>query len=293
MILKPLQRVRVINSTKKCKAGSVGYFVAQEATNAYNGWNMCVVFTKFGKKGKPRITPLIVNPYMVDYNDMRNMDKHIMRVVGVQERIDTRIYRDRSGKIRNVIGNAKLEKIRPESKDLLDFSANEFTAYIIAMSMLIFKLLHRSFMGSFVHTYKFQPRVKLMDIHNIHDIDPKLIGYVILRGIKRDEQRRRQAKKQGYEYVDEFDELYKQQIDTNAKKRSLINSLRISMSLLKDRLRAYDLHTTTKFSELCNRIEKTRTYYRDNPLLLKEVEMGAKKDKHFRKGVNIKFKNNF
>ena len=272
MILRPLQKIQVVQSTKKCKPNSLGYFVAQDPVGDYNAWQMCIVFTRFGKKGKPRIEILPINLPMVDYNAMKPADRDILNAVHSYEGLEPRTYTDRKGNSTNDTRDTVIEPIKPTGpKDLLRLPDNEFTAYIVAMSLFIYKLIYRQPARSLnvcpIH-------IKLTNFadnqFDLTTITPEYFGYHILQGIAMDEL----LKKKQVEVREgsSFEYVYNRQINSARKKRHLLDRLQRSIAMAKNELDKYNNIVQYKYNRINVNITDILKYYRHNKKELANVK---------------------
>jgi hypothetical protein len=277
MILNPLQRIQVLESTKKCKTGSLGYFVAQDPISTLNGWEMCIVFTRFGSKGKPRIEPLILRPRMIDYATMKENDQNIMEIAGAYEGIEPRLYPDSRGRIVGKMGDSKLEPVPSDSKDLLNASDEEFTAYVIAMSLFVYKLLARKKVRSLSQTPVLQSQRFVRSGFDIAQITPEMIGYHILYGVQYDINKARLVKHaEDSEASPSFAESYAAQISTEAKKRVILERLRRSIAMSRVALLSYQKSLEFALQNISRKIDDTLKYYRKRKKLLEKVQQDMK-----------------
>ena len=271
MILKPLQRIRVLESTKKFKPDSLGYFVAQDSVDNFNGWDMCVVFTKFGKKGKARIEPVSMRTYMTDYATMKDSDRKIMDIAKVYEGIEPVEYPNRRGRLPEKIGEIKIEPFPVDSKNLLDLSDEEFTAYIVALSLFVHKMTY----GKRVYNLPQIPHIKSREfVEAAFDLviaDPESIGYYILYGMQYDAH----SKRAGVDRAN-FKSSYDSQISTEALKRGLLNRLHRGLAMAKDPIKKYEAVTEIVFRNNSHRIDNVLIHYRKHKKELQHLGEGKK-----------------
>jgi len=270
MILNPLQRVQVLESTKKCKAGSIGYFVAQDPINSYNGWDMCIIFTRFGKKGKLRVEPVTIRPRMIDYSTMKESDQYILEIAGTYEGIEPRRYPDRRGRLIGKLGDTKLEPVPSDTKDLLNVSIEEFTAYIVAMSMLMYKLQ----CGRRVSGLNKNPSIKSRRFarsgFDLSTVSPSVLGHYILFGISYDSKGYKQSMFE--EKGITFAEALAAQTDTLGKKRDLLNRLRKLTAMYKTTLANYQVNLERAFQNNSARINEVIKHYRRSKKEVKNLK---------------------
>jgi len=275
MILNPLQRIRVLESTKKCKAGSLGYFVAQDSVNSYNGWDMCIVFTRFGKKGKLRSEPVIVRPYMIEYDTMKESDQYILSIAATPEGIEPRLYPDKRGRVAGKLGDTKLEPAPSDVKDLLNVSDEEFIAYIMAMSLLLHKIVRGKRVNMLTRQFTLKAQKFVNSGFDISTLHPEILAHYILYGMGYD------AKKYN-RYVPEGERIYfskslASQISNPAKKRIILNKLRKSMAMTKTALDKHHKYIEKSFQNNSARINDVIKYYRRRKRELESLKEQAKK----------------
>ena len=268
MILKPLQRIQVLESTKKFKPGSLGYFVAQDSVNSYNGWDICIVFTRFGKKGKNRIEPAYMRTYMVDYNTMKDSDREIIDITKLHEGIEPIQHLDRRSRILGALDEIKIEPFPIESKNLLDLPDNEFTAYIIALSMFIHKMAYNKRAYNLIAMPGIRQRDFVASDFNLGIAEPGSIGYYILNGIHYDEW----TKKKQMPNRKSFRNLYAAQILTQSRKRALLNRLHMGLAMAKEPIKIYKANTENAFTDNSVRINHVLKYYRRHKKELRQIE---------------------
>lgn len=272
MLLRPLQRVRVLSSKKKYKPGSTGYFVSQSSLGNYNGWAAYVVFTRFGKKGKPRVEPALLNMRMVEYDTMKESDQKIMNIIGAYENIDPGQFSQYSAGRRassDELGSTVLETIPRDYKDLRDLSDNEFTAYIVAFSMLIHQFAYSKNAKTLMNRIVINKNNFVSSGFDLVPIRAGSLGYYILAGIKYDE-----AKFRLHFELDSprFSEAYKHQIDTPAKRYNILTKLHRAFAMEKAPFNSYMNRSNKVFENMVSRIHDTISYYRNNKKDLKDIE---------------------
>jgi len=256
MILKPLQKIRIIDSNKACKADSLGYFVAQEAMGRYNSWNMSILFTRFGKAGKPRIYPLSVNSFMTNYNALDKTSKTILDIIKFYEDLEPR--HNNNGGIE--VGATLLEPITMEHKNLLDLSDNEFTAYVVALSLFIRKLTSHAPVTS-LHRI---PALTFVDFanggFNLAAVDSEYVGYYILYGLRLKGDERKLGINEGHGKL--FGASYAERIGNRAGRKELLAKLHMSLAIAKDAFTDYNRRVFGCFNLLDTKISKLLEYYR-------------------------------
>jgi hypothetical protein len=256
MILKPLQKIQVINSSKMCKGGSLGYFIAQEPASRYNTWNMSILFTRFGKAGKPRLYLMSVNTFMINYAALPKTDKTIIDTVKFYEDLEPRSY------INTSVGDTLLEPIPVEHKNLLDLVNNEFTAYIIALSLFIRKLTNLTSVVKLHHMPALVFGEFVNNGSNLASIDSSRIGYYILHGLRLRDDERKIGIEDGRGKL--FAESYAERIDSEVGRRELLSKLHMSLAMSKNVFIKYDKLVFGCFGDVAARINDILKYYRRN-----------------------------
>lgn len=168
-IIDPAGKIEVIESTKQCKPGSIGYLTFQTPVEPYNIWNTHIIFTKFGKKGKDRIEVAELDTEMVDIDKMteisaegRELVKTAAAKVG---------FLPRSA---NYIMGAKIERALMGSKNVINLELYDFLGYISSLSMFTNYIMH----GYQRYNREFYARRDLNRIP-ISDIEPEMLGHYI------------------------------------------------------------------------------------------------------------------
>lgn len=284
MILKPLQKIQVVESTKICKAGSLGYFVAQNLVGRYNAWDMCIVFTRFGKRGKPRIEPVSINTFMIDYDTMEQVDKNIMNIVKFYDGLEPRPYTHKGIDHQSELGTSTITSVPMDAKNLLELSDNEFTAYIVALSLFIHKIIH----GTAARLLYRTPRLEFGNFadtgFDLMSAEVEYLGYYILHGLKRDSDGRRRR----FDFAGDqsFGESYARQIDSKDKKRSLLSKLHMGLAMSKNAFEKYNSASRASFSSVFARIDDILGYYRHNKKELASIKRSEEEVMEKRKNVH-------
>lgn len=276
MILKPLQRIQVIDSSKMCKGGSLGYFIAQGPVGRYNAWNMSILFTRFGKAGKPRLYPLPVNTRMINYDTLTKADKIIVNTVKFYDGLEPRPHINKDGHQESNIGTTLLKPISMEHKNLLDFPDNEFTAYVIALSIFIRKLTSRTSITG-LHRAPVLGFVEFANNgFNFASINSEYIGYYILHGLRFRDDEKKIGIANGKGRL--FAESYAERIGNRAGRKELLSKLHMSLAMSKNMFMRYNKLTSGCFSNTEDKINDILRHYKRNK---KELAF-VKKDESFR-----------
>lgn len=258
MILKPLQKIRIIDSNKMCKAESLGYFVAQEAMGRYNAWNMSILFTRFGKAGKPRLYPLAVNSLMINYNDLNKTNKTILNIIKFYDVLEPRHNSHREIEV----GATLLEPIPMEHKNLLDLSDNEFTAYVVALSLFICKLTKRTSIISLHRIPALTFGNFAVDGFDFAAVSPEYVGYYILYGLRLADDERKLGLVGGRGKL--FDASYAERIGSRAGRKELLFKLHMSLAMSKNAFMSYNRRIFGCFNNIDTKINDLLKYYRRN-----------------------------
>ena len=272
MILKPLQRIQVIDSVKKHKAGSLGYLVTQDPWARYNAWDMCVVFTRSGKRGIPKIELSNIRPFMIDYSTMKQPDAEILNIVKSFDGLEPQ-----PGFTNETVGDTSIAPLPTGPKDILELSDNEFMAYIISLSLATYKMINRiptcklsSFSG--FAPYKFSEFINNNFDLKIPPIET--LGYHLLYGIKIDNRKKR-AKDILPEGAKPFAECYDKQVDTKAKRKDLLDKLQLSFAMSQAGVKQYGIKINSAFSRNTQNINEILKYYKQHKKELSEIKEGG------------------
>jgi len=169
MILQPLQKIVVVESTKQTKPGSIGYLISFSTIRDYyyNLVQYDVLFTKFGKSGKKRlsvekVTTEIVN---IDSFELSDTVKEKLKRLNEGYMLPTAEERWRI--------NSKIRPLMEGPKNLIKLETWDFMAYISALSMFLGKM--------YFNDPYYSPEIRRDDIMSTPtaDISPFLIGHFI------------------------------------------------------------------------------------------------------------------
>jgi len=145
LLIQPLQKIEVIDSSKQCKAGSVGYLAYTLGINGHNLVEQDIVFTKFGKGGKPRVSLVKLRTPFIDIESLNFPQEHRKSIEKIVQDYLMPRYGNESGRDRGRRSIDSHIKIIPiETKNLTEFKIWEFTAYISALSMFIVTMEQRA-----------------------------------------------------------------------------------------------------------------------------------------------------
>jgi hypothetical protein len=266
-----------------CKAGSLGYLVAQEQVGGgYNSWNMSILFTKFGKSGKSRIYPLLVNPFIIGYDTLNKVDRIIMDTVKFYEGIEPRPLMNKGVYLETNLGATSLEPISMEHKNLLDLSDNEFTAYIIALSLFIRKLSDRMPISNLHHIPGLRFGKFVADGSDLAAIHANFIGYYILYGLRLRDDEEKVGIDTGSGKA--FAESYIERIDNRAGREELLFKLHMALAMSKRAFLKYNKLIYSCTDNIDARINDILKYYKHNKKKLASI----KKDERVHKDLHAK-----
>ena len=132
-IIRPTERIEVIESKKQCKTGSTGYLAYQQPLDIYNICRSLIVFTKFGNKGKNRIEVIPLTTELVDINTMKLTTKAMatlkesIPISGIMPKYPDKYYTI----------NSSIKKVPMLSKSIIDLDIWDFFGYICSLSLFI------------------------------------------------------------------------------------------------------------------------------------------------------------
>lgn len=266
MILKPLQKIEVIESTKRWKPGSVGYFVCQEPVSSYNGWNMLVIFTRFGKKGKYRLETVNIGIHMIEYDQLKKSDRTIMEIVKFAEGIEPRIHPADIGKSKlrysQPVGGSIIAPIQVDHRDLLEIETWDFMAYTTAISLYIYKLS----CGRDIYRLQLIPPIKMSefvgsgsDLGNVQALD---MGYYILRGLGVDANKKTKV----------FEEIYLDFFENMSNRRKCLEKLLISLSACRQQDSQYKEDIKSRYRHVEQVFNNTLRHYRHKRKILQRIK---------------------
>lgn len=267
MIFNPLQKVEVVESNKKCRAGSTGYFICQDSIDDYNGWQVGVVFTRFGAKGKPRVEMMVFEMKMFEYDTFRKSDQNILNIVKEAEWIEpTNLAqvgygRGRGGLIKT--GGVRLKALEPETKDLLSVSNMDFLAYISALSLHVYRLKYSTAVSILMHAITPNSFKRFADNgYHFGEIDPELIGCYMLEGI------RQGIKNKSESYMDNL-LVY---VGNPEVRVLLLERLLRPFCMMSSTISRRKEVTESRYHAMRARIDDIILYYRASRKRLKDVE---------------------
>jgi len=256
MILKPLQKIEVVESTKKWKPGSIGYFVCQSSVGNYNGWDILIVFTRFGKKGKRRIEPINTDIHMIGYDQLKKSDRNIMDIVKFAEGLEPRPHPSDVGKAKprytRSVGESVIAPIQMVHKDLLEIETWDFMAYVTALTLYINRI---SFDKDLYHV-RIMPPLKMSEFvgagSNLNKIRPHNVGYYIMRGLSMDAKKKTSV----------FEEIYLNFFDNMDNRQECLERLLLNLSACKEKDEMYKNDLKSRYRHVEQIFNNTLKHYR-------------------------------
>jgi len=129
--LKLFQKIEVIKSSRQTKPGSIGYITSLNDLGQQNSLDVRVMFTRFGKSGKERLSVSKLRPPLIDIDSLpisENSKKDL-------EVLTNKVLMSKG--IRYGVCDSKIKVIQEESKNLIDLDTWNFMAYISAISLFL------------------------------------------------------------------------------------------------------------------------------------------------------------
>jgi len=129
-IIRPAEKIEVIESKKQCTAGSVGYLVYQQPYDMYNICKAVIVFIRLGNKGRNRIELMNINTVLVDINSIAGLttkNKERAMENAIMPRYPDKYYTI----------NASIKKVQMPSKNIIDLDIWDFFGYICSLSLFM------------------------------------------------------------------------------------------------------------------------------------------------------------
>ena len=251
-----------MDSKKKCKAGSLGYFVSQSYAGRYNIWDMCAVFTRFGKKGKPRTELVSIRTPIINYANMKQSDKNIIDIVRFYDGLEPRP--DNSG-----VDDTTIAPTAIEAKDILELSDNEFTAYIMALSLFLYSVTHNVPANRLSYMAPIGRGKMFIDSQfDLELVIPEKLAYHIMFGLQVDTQLN---KYRGVRTT--FATRYASQINTKRKKENILNKLQLSLAMAQVGIKKYNARINEAFAHVSALVDNTLKHYQHH-----KKELGIIKD---------------
>lgn len=169
MILQPLQKIVVVESTKQTKPGSIGYLICFHVIRDYyyNIVQYDVLFTKFGKSGKKRFSLGTLTTEIVDIDSFKLSDA----VKGKLKHLNEKYLLPKASGLWQI--NSKIRPLMGGPKSLMKLEVWDFMAYISALSGFLGK--------TYFNDSSYSPTITYDDIMDVPtaEISPPLIGNFI------------------------------------------------------------------------------------------------------------------
>lgn len=279
MILRPAQKIEVVESNRQCKAGSIGYFICQDIISRYNAWQMVSVFTRYGKKGKRRISVLEFSTQMFDSSQFKGSDRKILDTVqfveGLLPRPDnsTRKLRRRFGlPDPHGIGESMIIPTDMGCKNLLDLDTWDFLGYLAALSIYLNRLHHSKSSHQLATMPLLMQLAEFVEYKDLRFMSPDYMGYYIIKGLDYDAQNKDKS----------FEDSYLNTFNDHAKRKECLDKIIMAMVGLKDRDADHKSYILQVYRDIEIHINDVLSYYRKKKNDLKSVEKG---EEEFRNGA--------
>ena len=275
MILRPTQKIEVVESNRQCKTGSIGYFVCQDSMLNYNAWQMVSIFTRYGKKGKRRISLLGFSTRMFTSDQLKESDRKILDTVQAVEGLLPRLNSNkrRAHRFESIdtqeIGASTIIPTDIECKNLLDLDTWDFLGYFTALSLYLNRLRHGKL------SYQLASVPLLLGLNEfIEHKDPRLMspeymGYYVIRGLEIDVETKSKL----------FETSYLSLFDNQAMRKECLDKIIMSMVIVKDRDAHYKSQVARVYKDIEIRINGVLSYYRKKKNDLKYVQKGEEEYK--------------
>ncbi len=280
MILRPAQKIEVIKSNRQCKAGSIGYFVCQDPLLKYNAWQMAAVFTRYGKKGKRRISVLEFSTHMLDNSQLKGSDRKIIDIVKFVEKLDPRLDSTKRKSHKGYgtpaiygVGGSIVKPIGIECKNLLNLDTWDFLGYITALSIYLNRLQHNKLSYQLVSMPLIIGWSEFVERKDVRLMSPDYMGYFIIQGLMHDAENKDKS----------FEDLYLDTFNDHAKRKECLDKIIMSMLMLKDRDAGYKSYILQVYNTMEANINEILSFYRKRKNDLKSVQKGEEefKDNRF------------
>ncbi len=269
MILRPAQKIEVVESNQQCKAGSIGYFICQDPISKYNAWQMVSVFTRYGKKGKKRISVSEFSTHMINNDQLKGSDRKIIDTVQFVEGLspiiksDSRKSRRRFGLTNTQrISSSIIKPIDTEYKNLLDLNTWDFFGYFIALSIYLNRLHHNKLSYQLVSMPLLIGWNEFIEHKDVRLVSPDYIGYYIIQGLEYDVRNKDKS----------FEDLYLNIFNDRAKRKECLDKIIMTMLMVKDRDAYYKSYISQAYGGMEDRINEILSFYRKNKNDLKYVQ---------------------
>jgi hypothetical protein len=284
MILRPAQKIEVVESNRQCKAGSIGYFICQDSVvSGYNVWRMAAVFTRYGKKGKRRIGVLEFPIHMLSSDQLKESDKKIVDIVKFVEGLDPRSnfnkHKSRREKERGLldqhgIDESKIIPIDIECKNLLDLDTWDFLGYLTALSIYLNRLCHNKLSSQLVSTPLLMRLCEFVEHKDLRLMPPDYVGYYIIMGLEYDAQNKNKS----------FEDIYLNLFNNHAMRKECLDKIIMGLVMAKDRDTDYKTYILQVYKDMEATIAEILLFYRENKRELKFVQKGEEEYKNSANG---------
>ena len=275
MILRPTQKIEVVKSNRQCKAGSVGYFVCQDSILNYNAWQMVSVFTRYGKKGKRRISVLGFSTRMFTSDQLKESDREILDTVQVVEGLLPRPNPNKRRAHRfepidtQEIGASTIIPTDIECKNLLDLDTWDFLGYFTALSLYLNRLRHGKISHQLVSMPLLLGAADFIEHKDPRLMSPEYMGHCVIRGLEYDVENKNKS----------FEDSYLSLFNNQAIRKECLDKIIMSMVIVKDRDANYKSHAVRVYKDIEIHINDVLSYYRKKKNDLKSVQEGEEEYK--------------
>lgn len=264
-MIKPSQRIQIIESNKKCKPGSIGYFIKGAPVYGYNGWEAAAVFTRFGKKGKPRVDLVEFAMPVVDYNELDEESRGIVNIIKYAEQLEPRIsISDVGRKYKRYTpetGGTKLKAINHEAKNLLEMDPLEFLAYVAATSITLYSSRISRDSLDIHKPYGVNISRFVNDGFPIGDVPSDVLGFYIVEGWKLDQKTK----------TDLCSNFFITYFSSSATRIPLCERMAKKSAILAPVMSQCEKRNERYHVELTDKISKLVMYYRKNKKELAQI----------------------
>jgi len=257
----PLQKVKIVQSNKVCKPGSVGYvcWTKQSSHMAPLFTNLIkIMFMRFGKKGKPRVTSILLPYLCVDIVNDDNKIK-IYDLLNKYHMAKGPRRRNRNRQMikhqdQNQTGPVTLAPAVQTTKDIRNLSSIEFLCYISAFSSYINHLTINYTTPSPKHIINPQakriinplPPVGLFDVfNNMRDLlkidNIRILHRTIETACKYDSKKNINNDIHNDQDISEAFNCIKQFFHSNRNRQLCMNNLYVNLSILSRAVKDYHI----------------------------------------------------
>jgi len=261
-IIRPTEKIRVIESKKQCKTGSIGYLAYQQPMDMYNIYRSLIVFTKFGNKGKNRIEMIGITTEMVDINSMKATPK---QRESLKERITKSSIMPRHPDKYYTI-NSSIERVPMTSKSVIDLDIWNFFGYICSLSLFM-----KSLTGGDTRLPlpgRDGPSIADVNRTRIIDVPPIALANYIYLALNYSELAGVDAEEISSRYMDHFN---------NTRNRTkCMDKMYLLLSTLREGVLRYSTYIIEAHKNMTNRIKSIIANKRESPI---KFEIGIDVDR--------------